>query len=613
MLTLNTCNKSTEEDIPVIIDPEEPLVIDADYYVYVDRTTVEDPEALGKWDAVILGKDGADFFYQFNETLPVKFAIWDRENETLGALFQFDEEGLPDAMQIGADVYLFSNFRQNLCMITVVHNGDVIFEQDSLESDLDWDEYKTGNVSPELRMGDAERYVKGMNVVISSGGCLVSLVQTGLAVPSGILTAIPAVKAVFSCGSALINIVDFMCDDCVPSWLEDAATVGGIVSGNTDTAAGIIAVANGGVSLAAGEAAKMIDDLKQQKVIASIQVSAREDKVETVTADLILTVDYFNSYNWQYVKNELFIAGLCIGTEPGPTLENNMKVVEMDYEHFEVLQSSRFAVQRFTFFGLKSGITYYYRPFVAHYGVYSYGEEKSFTTEEITIQLVYPKPEELKVNEFTDVKFKCVSSERLIPQKEMAFRFASMGGSVNFSGKPTDESGEVEVRWQPREENATLTATAYDGENNKVAEYVLAVKSKEETSLIKLLMDGSWSCIYTFLHFNDNGIWLDSYDNFLVGQMVFKFLEDGKILINNERWILVDDLKVSYSWSEANDNKVSVWIDDGYFYNRFNWTFVSYENNKLTITHDYPDDENLPSHDGSWGGITFVHHPHEGN
>ncbi|MDR1103256.1 MAG: Ig-like domain-containing protein [Tannerella sp.] len=469
-------------------DPDNPP-----QYMYIDKDS-ELGESLGEWDAAILGKDGTDYFYQFRETLPEKFVIWDRSNETLAALLQFDEEGLPDAVLLGEYVFQFSNYRQNLCGITVIWNGDVIFELDSIESNLDWDGYRAENALPKLRSSGSAVKLKGMIAAVSSAGCVLSIAVAASAsiATEGVLT-VPAAALVFlSCGSAIISISDAACD-CIPSWATAGSSIIGIVTGNP---------VEEGIMQAAGEATQIIDNIKESnkaKILASLQASAREEKVETKTADLILTLDCFYSNSWKYIKNELFEVGFCAGTDPEPTLENKTDAKVMDRDYFKQLQSSRFAVQRFSLYELEPSTTYYYRSFIAHYGVYSYGEVKSFKTKSPSLVLSSPEQgTEVKSGKPVDVTFHCFdpgTGDRNKPLTGITVHFESGDGPVNYSSRQTDGSGNVTVSWTPDKSGASLTAKILDSQKNVVTECTFTAKMNDFDIV------GEWVC-YIYDHFS---------------------------------------------------------------------------------------------------------------
>jgi hypothetical protein len=475
-------------------DPDNPP-----QYMYIDKDS-ELGESLGEWDAAILGKDGTDYFYQFRETLPEKFVIWDRDNETLAALLQFDEEGLPDAVLLGEYVFQFSNYRQNLCGITVIRNGDVIFELDSIESNLDWDGYRAGNALPELRSSGSAVKLKGMSAAVSSAGCVLSIAAAASAstVTEGVLT-VPAAALVFlSCGSAIISISDAACD-CIPSW----ATAGPSIP------------VEEGIMQAAEEAAQIIDNINESnkaKILASLQASAREEKVATKTADLILTLDCFYSNSWKYIKNELFEVGFCAGTDPEPTLENKTDAKVMDREYFKQLQSSRFAVQRFSLYELEPGTTYYYRSFIAHHGVYSYGEVKSFKTKNPSLVLSSPEQgTEVKPGKPVDVTFHCFDpGTGNKPLTGITVHFESGDGPVNYSSRQTDGSGNVTVSWTPDKSGASLTAKILDSQKNVITECIFTTKMNDFDIV------GEWVCY-----------WYDYFSNKLSRISKLTFYPDG--------------------------------------------------------------------------------------
>jgi hypothetical protein len=444
-------------------------------YVFVAKSD-EHEVNWGEWDAATLGKDGMDFYYDFEDGRPSQFAILDRNSNTLRGFMMFNHEGLPAVMLDGEHLLVFSNYRRNVFDLTIYLGDDIIY-QDSIVAEKDWDEYRTAGVRTRAT-DDPLQMSRGLHFVVDGVACAFSVAT--LPATFGAST----VMAAFSCTKAVVSLVDYACEGCVPNWINNTITAVDIATGNA-FGVGLDLIEDFITQGLASEYERMKEITAVMSFESTADVIRSDIKYES--ANFMITASFYGR-DWQkHFGSKKVTVGAVIGTEPYPSIGTEAgNAIAMSEDRVSRLGNTVSESETVEKKDLTKGTTYHYRPFVA-FGdgsATSYGEDKTFKTKDIVISLVSPAADtDLEPGEPVEVTFLCVD-ENGKPVFDCRVDFESVGGSTKYSSAGTDERGRASATFTPNRKVASLTAKVYD-ENKLISECTFGT----EIDLV-----GEWVC-----------------------------------------------------------------------------------------------------------------------
>ena len=125
-----------------------------------ENTEIPEYIALSKdllndqFDFAILGKDGAGYFYEFQDedAIPQRLTIYDGSKNKVKLVVNFDEYGLPENILSEDFTIVLGNYAGNkFDAVLITKEGESqLFE--NVETDMDWDEYMNGTGVQKLAM-----------------------------------------------------------------------------------------------------------------------------------------------------------------------------------------------------------------------------------------------------------------------------------------------------------------------------------------------------------------------------------------------------------------------------------------------------------------------------
>ena len=356
-----SCDKTEEnkedpkKEDPKKEDPSEIPEIESDYVCFENQSEFKD------WNTVLLGKNGIDYYYEFQDNgKPEKFAIWNRNKDSVEIFTQFDDQGLPSYMFAGEYTFVFGNYRDNAFSLAVSQNGEILLLEDSIYYDIDRKEKMS--LKSRSHINDA----KYISALLSAIGCAVSLTAT---VGTGGLTG---TLALISCSSAVVTVWDAACLGCMPEWLSAIATVGGC----TDPIGCVASAAQIDLTVRAMIEDKM-EEINKSNALFTIQVDAYSKDVGNNSATILLPI--IHQINPKYVENAKIEVGVFLSKDQPFPQGSTIKDENIDWL---TLYNGGDIMGRIDLNNLETNTIYYYMPYIIFNLTMTHGEIKTFKTED---------------------------------------------------------------------------------------------------------------------------------------------------------------------------------------------------------------------------------------
>jgi hypothetical protein len=357
-----SCSKSlTEEENR---DPNQ-KELETDY-VFIDN--LNDSQ---EWDAAILGKEGLNYFYKFNEGMPEKFAIWDNNNDSLAIWAEFNDEGFPSCIVSGNYAYIMENYQNNTFDLTVTLNNEIIVITKGVEYD---NSISTLNMARSRANANTEN-ARITNAVISSISCAasMSLAIAGTTITGGVAAPAAIGLASIGCASAIVSIIDVTTDgEIVPPWLSNTLVATGCLTGKLDCFVSILQM---GISIAGAaldiQAAQQIAHNAQSVMMSAV---VKENKYSYVKIDLPIN----HNINPNNIQETDIQFGIFYGENPQLPANDRTRVKDEHLDWITLLNGNTIGFIELK--NLKPNTTYYFMPYMLYGKALSTGEIKSFTT-----------------------------------------------------------------------------------------------------------------------------------------------------------------------------------------------------------------------------------------
>jgi hypothetical protein len=226
---------------------------------------------------------------------------------------------------------------------------------------------------------------------------------------------------------------------------------------------------------------------------AEAGISDQSQDVSHNSAKISMTLIY--DFEWKYFEQQRdnFKWGVCLDTKPNPAY-TTMLPCEMRTSDFLQLQVNKRFRKTIEATGLQANTTYYYRPVIIFNGTPSYGEEKTFTTNGISIILESPtQGSRQKSGTPVTVTFQTRYADIDEPAPNILLSFKSSGGTSAVSAASTDNNGNISIVWTPNQKGAMLTAQLLSEDGNVLGESTFAPTVWDDDDIFKYDIAGTWS------------------------------------------------------------------------------------------------------------------------
>ncbi len=311
------------------------------------------------WNYWVVGKDGSSYFVAMKNNKPVT-AYYKPDKNKEGCIIYFDDRGLPSRMVIDNNVFLYSNYRNQLVDIAVVTSNNAISVQRNVTVSTDLSKFLNKSATSDLLFG--------LGLTSDAIG-IASCIGGVIAVSSGI-GALPGAILVTGCASTIVGLAV----EIFPENFQASGTSGkivGYVSGVAGCAIGsvsdcVITTAGFALDLANG----VNDRLNDPNVSVAGTILAQGFNVSTSN------VNSFTSIS-AVVGGSVVIDGIATITEKGVFYGTTPNPKDAGQKFAIGTGSGNFTS---SLFGLTPNTTYYVTAYATSPVTTLYGPTVSFKT-----------------------------------------------------------------------------------------------------------------------------------------------------------------------------------------------------------------------------------------